>query len=46
MLYLIISFFFNSSDLGFVSKKFIVDILPLGYGFVDLHIFADPDPGS
>ena len=40
--------FFNSSDLGFRSKKvflqFLVDILPLGSGSVDPHIFADPDP--
>ena len=32
------------------SKKlffhsFFIDILPLGSGSVDLHIFADPDPG-
>ena len=43
-------FFFKSSDLGFRSKKvffqFMVDILPLGSGSVDPHIFADPDPGS
>ena len=26
--------------------QFLVDILPLGSGFVDPHIFADPDPGS
>ena len=43
--------FFHSSDLGFESKKvfflqFLVDILPLGSGSVDPHIFADPDPGS
>ena len=24
----------------------LVDILPLGSGSVDPHIFADPDPGS
>ena len=24
----------------------MVDILPLGSGSVDPHIFADPDPGS
>jgi len=29
--------------LGLRSK---VDILPLGSGSVDPHIFADPDPGS
>ena len=38
--------FFNSSDLGFESKifflQFLVDILPLGSGSVDPHIFADP----
>ena len=32
------------------KKKFfccnLVGILPLGYGSVDPHIFADPDPGS
>ena len=42
--------FFNSSDLGFGSNifflQFFVDILPLGFGSVDPHIFADPDPGS
>jgi hypothetical protein len=26
--------------------EFLVDILPLGSGSVDPHIFADPDPGS
>ena len=26
--------------------QFLVDILPLGSGSVDPHIFADPDPGS
>ena len=40
--------FFKSSDLGFRSKKlflqFFVDILPLGSGSVDPHIFANPDP--
>ena len=25
---------------------FLVNILPLGSGSVDPHIFADPDPGS
>ena len=39
-----------SSDLGFKIKffflQFLVDILPLGSGSVDPHIFADPDPGS
>jgi len=44
-------FFFKSSDLGFRSKvfmQFLVDILPLGSGSVDPHIFEDldPDPGS
>jgi len=29
-----------------VFFQFLVDILPLGSGSVDLHIFADPDPGS
>ena len=42
--------FFNSSDLSFESNffffQFLVDILPLGSGSVDPHIFADPDPGS
>jgi len=41
---------FKSSELRFRSKKFFLqflfDILPLGFGSVDLHIFADPDPGS
>jgi len=40
--------FFKRSDLGFRSKKvflqFLVDILPFGFGSVDPHIFADPDP--
>ena len=40
--------FFNSSDFGFESKffllQFLVNILPLGSGSVDPHIFADPDP--
>jgi len=40
---------FNSLDLGFESKsvfilQFLVDILPLGSGFVDPYVFADPDP--
>ena len=26
--------------------QFLVDILPLGSGYVDPHIFADPDSGS
>ena len=26
--------------------QFLVDILPLGSGSVDPHIFVDPDPGS
>ena len=42
--------FFNSSDLGFESKifflQFLFDILSLGSGSVDSHIFPDPDPGS
>ena len=38
--------FFNGSFLGFESKKFLVDILPLGSGSVDPQIFADPDPRS
>ena len=44
--------FYISSNLGFESKifflQFLVDILPLGSGFLDPHIFADsdPDPGS
>ena len=40
--------FFNSSDSGFRSKKFFLqflfDILHLGSGSVDPHIFAGPDP--
>ena len=40
--------FIKSSDLGFISKnvfflQFLVDILPIASGSVDLHIFADPD---
>ena len=39
------------SDMGFRSKEvfflqFLVDILPLGSGSVDQHIFTDPDTGS
>jgi len=26
--------------------QFLIDILPLGSGSVDPHIFADPDPGN
>jgi len=37
---------FFQSDLGFESNKFLVDILPLGSGSVDPHIFTDPDLGS
>ena len=29
-----------------IFLQFLVDILPLGSGSVDPHIFADPDPGS
>ena len=37
--------FFQKSDLGFWSNIFwLIDILPLGSGSVDPHIFADPDP--
>ena len=32
--------------LNFFLLQFLVDILPLGSGSVDPHIFADPDPGS
>jgi len=36
--------------LGFRSKnvflQFLADILPLGSGSVDPHIFVDTDPGS
>ena len=46
----LLSLFFKSSDLGFRSKKvffqFLVDVLPLGSGSADPHIFVDPDPGS
>ena len=43
--------FFSSSDLSFESKfclQFLIYILPLGSGSVDLHIFANPDldPGN
>ena len=30
----------------FIFLQFLVDILPLGSGSVDPHIFADLDPGS
>jgi len=44
---IVIFSFFKSSELGFRSKKvvlqFLVDILPLGSRSVDPHIFADPD---
>ena len=30
----------------FFVLQFLVDILPLGPGSGDPHIFADPDPGS
>ena len=30
----------------FFLLQFLFDILPLGIGSVDTHIFADPDPGS
>ena len=42
-------FFFNSSDLGLiitVFSQFLVDILALGSGSVNLNIFANSDPGS
>ena len=29
---------------NFFLLQFLVDILPLGSGSVDTHIFADPDP--
>ena len=32
--------------LKFFFLQFLVDILSLGSGSVDPHIFADPDPGS
>ena len=44
--------FYNSSDLGLRINifflHFLVDILPLRFESMDLHIFADldPDPGS
>ena len=34
------------SGVIFYFLQFMVDILPLGSGSVDPHIFADPDPGS
>ena len=45
----IISLFSKVQIWGFGVKKifflhFLVDILPLGSGSVDPHIFADPDP--
>ena len=46
----IISLFSKVQIWGFGVKifflQFLVDILPLGSGSVDPHIFADPDPGS
>ena len=30
----------------FLFLHFLVDILPLGSGSVDSHIFVDPDPGT
>ena len=30
----------------YLFLQFLVDILPLGSGSVDPHIFSDPDPGS
>ena len=40
----IISLFLNSSDLGFESKHFFCSFwLIFCPGFLDLHIFADPD---
>ena len=48
-----LTFFFQKFRFGVLELKrfnlqFLVDILPLGSGSVDLHIFADPDqdPGS
>ena len=47
-----ISLFFNSSDLGFESKRYLFAVfgyfaaLPLGPRSVVPHIFVDPDPGS
>ena len=38
--------FFQQINLGFQSKKFFVDILPLGSRSVELQIFADPDSES
>ena len=31
---------------NFFLLQNLIDILPLGSGSVDPHIFADPDPGS
>ena len=31
-------------EIKFFFLQFLVDILPLGSGSVDPHIFADPDP--
>ena len=46
----IISLFSKDQIWVFGVKKFflqfLVDILPLGSGPVNPHIFADPDPGS
>ena len=39
---------FSIVQIWFFCVQFLVDILPLGSGSVDPHIFAnlDPDPGS
>ena len=46
--YFCILSFLNSSDLCFKNKtSFFLqffDILPFGSGFLDPHIFTDPDP--
>ena len=46
--YLIISLFFNNSDLGIESKdfclQFLVDISTQGSGSMDPHASADSDP--
>jgi len=42
-----ISLFFSKIQIWVLGvKKFLVDILPLGSGSVDPHVFADLDPGS
>ena len=38
--------FFSTVQIWSFFLQFLVDILPLGSGSVDPHIFADPDAGG